>query len=244
MANYPRNLLVFEGSVFHVTWQCHNKDWLLNSEFAKALYYDLLLKYKTIYDVIFFSYCLMDNHVHLTGRCSSQKLFSDFFRVVNGCFSKILNKHVGRRGQVIMDRFKSPTMETDDDLMNVIIYNDLNPRRTVNMVHPKKHKWSSYHHYAFGKEDPLLTEPEFYKNLGKTLQERQIKYRTMIDEIIENDHRAPACPYKKDDSYVCFIGNPLWVQERYERLMTNIRVQRKEWQDRHRQMLESRAYYE
>src|SRR3989339_143650 len=238
MANYPRSLLVFEGSVFHVTWQCHNKDWLLKSEFAKALYYELLLKYKMVYDIIIFSYCLMDNHVHMTGRCASQKLFSDFFRVVNGCFSRSINKHFCRRGQVVMDRFKSPTMETDDDLMSVIIYNDLNPKRTTNNIHPKNHKWSSYHHYAFGQEDPLLTDPEFYIGLGNTAHDRQNKYRLMIEEIIANDHRTPICPYRKDDGYICFIGNPLWVQTCHERLMKKVRLRRKEWQDRHRQFFE------
>ena len=72
-----------------------------------------------------------------------------------------------------MDRFKSPTMETDDDLMNVMIYNDLNPYRTRKKTHPKSYKWSSYQHYAYGKQDPLLTEPECYKALGKTSQQRQ-----------------------------------------------------------------------
>ncbi len=236
MANYPRSLIVGDGSVFHVTWKCHNNDWLLGSEFAKKTYYDLLLKYKDLYGVQIFSYCLMDNHPHLTGQCKSQKLFSDFFRVVNSCFAKTLNRHLKRKGQAVMDRFKSPTMQTDDDLMSVIIYNDLNPFRTIKQTHPKNFKWTSYHHYAYGNEDPLLTDPECYLSLGKTAKERQSNYRHMIDEIIKDDHHAPKCPYKNNKSFLCFIGNPNWVEKRFKKLAQETKRLKREWRDRHKQM--------
>jgi len=212
MANYPRSLIIGDDSVFHVTWKCHNNDWLLESEFAKEIYYKLLVKYKNYYGIKIFSYCFMDNHPHLTGQCKSQKLFSDFFRVVHSCLAKQLNRHLKRKGQAVMDRFKSPTMETDDDLMNVMIYNDLNPYRTRKKIHPKSYKWSSYQHYAYGKKDPLLTEPECYKELGKTSQQRQKNYRFMINEIVKDDHRAPKCPYRQREGVVCFIGNPHWAE--------------------------------
>ena len=237
MANYPRSLIVVDGSVFHVTLKCHNNDWLLGSEFAKELYYELLIKYKNYYGVEFFSYCFMDNHPHLTGRCKSQKLFSDFFRVVHSCFSKQLNKELKRKGQTVMDRFKSPTMQSDENLMNVIIYNDLNPYRTVKQTHPKKYKWSSYQHYAYGKEDRLLTDPECYKALGKTSSAREKNYRFMINEIIKNDHKAPKCPYRNESNFVCFIGNPQWVEKRFKLLRKIVNKKRKEWQDRHEEFL-------
>ncbi|MFH1356335.1 MAG: transposase, partial [bacterium] len=195
MANYPRSLIVYDGSIFHVTWQCHNEDWLLSSHFAKKLYFELLLKYKCAYRMTFFSYCLMDNHIHLTGQCESQIMLSRFFKVVNSCFAKAINKFLKRKGQVVMDRYKSPVIETDEDLMSVITYNDLNPYRTIRKTHPKDYEWSSYAHYAYGKQDPLLTEPEFYITLGNTAKERQKKYRYMTNEIIKDDHRTHKCPY-------------------------------------------------
>jgi len=237
MANYPRSLIVHDGSVFHVTWKCHNNDWLLSSEFAKKLYYELLLKYKHYYGIQIFSYCFMDNHPHLTGQCETQKKLSDFFRVVNSCFVKSLNRHLKRKGQAVMDRFKSPVMETDEDLMNVMIYNDLNPYRTVKGTRPKEHKWSSYHHYAYGKEDPLLTEPECYKEMGKTAKKRQKNYRLMIEEIMKDDHRMPKCPYRKNEGYLCFVGNPVWVEKRYHALKKVASKLRKEWQERHQEFL-------
>jgi len=44
MAYRPRYTIVCDGCSFHVTWQCHNHEWFLREEWAKQLYYDLLLK--------------------------------------------------------------------------------------------------------------------------------------------------------------------------------------------------------
>ncbi|MFA4873924.1 MAG: transposase [bacterium] len=106
MAYRPRYTIVCDGCSFHVTWQCHNRDWLLREDWAKRLYYGLLLQYKDKYNVQIHSYQLMENHPHLTGTMTSKKGFSDFFRVVNNLFARKYNKRHKRRGQVVMDRFK------------------------------------------------------------------------------------------------------------------------------------------
>ena len=236
MANYPRSLIVFDGDIFHVTWKCHNDEWLLSSEFSKRLYYELLVKYKDAYGLEFYSYCFMDNHPHLTGRCVTQKQMSDFFRVVNSCFAKKMNQFLKRKGQMVMDRFKSPTMDNQNDLLSVIIYNDLNPSRTVKGIHPKDFKWSSYRHYAYGKKDALLTHPGCYKMLGKTDKERQKKYREMIQEIFQNDERVlKKCPYRKESGKILFfIGDPVKIQVKYENLQKHYQEKKTKLKDRFR----------
>jgi len=104
MPSLPRVAILEDSSLFHVTWQSHNQDWLLEEKWVKELYYQLLLKYKDRYSVQIYSYCFMDNHIHLSGRLKDLKSFSDFFRVVNSYFARTYNKEVKRRGQVVMDR--------------------------------------------------------------------------------------------------------------------------------------------
>lgn len=220
MANYPRSSIVYDGAIFHVTWKCHNEDWLLASEFAKQTYYNLLLKYKERYKIKIYSYCFMANHPHLTGTCESQELFSDFFRVVNSCFAKALNKQLKRKGQVVMDRFKSPVIQTQTYLRNVMIYNDLNPFRTKQMQDPRRYKWSSFHHYASGTKDPLITEPNWYVGLGADESARQKKYKELVYDIIDSDISKMRAPYREASKTTCFVGNPLWVKERAQALAT------------------------
>ncbi len=215
MASYPRYMIVEDGSTFHVTWQCHNHHWLLKEDWAKKLYYALLLKYKSRYGVKIHSYSFMDNHPHLTGTMSSKEQFSALFRVVNSLFAKAINKRFKRKGQVVMDRFKSPRIETDKDLLQVMIYIDFNPFRAGKVSHPQDYQYSSYGYYAYGKEDPLIDPPETYLALGKTPQTRRKVYREMVEYILKRDGNL-----KKNYSNTYFIGNPAWVIKRYNYLQS------------------------
>ena len=126
MPYLPRYLIISDDSHFHVTWQCHNKDWLMKWDWAKEIYYNLLLKYKDKHGIDIYAYNLMDNHPHLAGHLQSKEAFSAFFRLVNGLFARAVNKRLKRRGQVVMDRFKSPRIETDEYMINAMAYIDMN----------------------------------------------------------------------------------------------------------------------
>ena len=228
MPSFPRYYILEDQSLFHVTWKCHNEDWLLKTDWAKKHYYDLLLKYKDQYGVQIYAYCLMDNHIHLTGKLQSLKNFSDFFRVVNSCFARFYNKRVERRGQVVMDRFKSPRIETEADLLKVMFYIDLNPKRAGKVIHPKKNIFSSYNYYAYGKKDALVTSAPTYLGLGKTRKERQKIYQELISKILKYDWKV-----KKPYSSIPFIGNPIWVNQRIKTLKEAQANYYRDWKIRH-----------
>jgi len=220
----PRYALIEDQSTFHVCWQCHNKNFLLKSDWAKRTYVELLTKFKTRYKVKIRNLCLMSNHFHLTGYCEKAKLLSDFFRVVNSLFARKFNKKHGRRGQVVMDRFKSPLIKTGEDLLNVMLYIDLNPKRAQMVKHPRDYPWSSYSFYAYGKANPLIDPPESYLSLGKTPEERQKRYRELVEEILRNDWKE-----KKPYSSVPFIGDPDWIKEKTEELKKKRRMLKVRW---------------
>lgn len=214
MPRIPRKQIVSEGSLFHVTWQCHNKDFLLKPHWAKKILYRLLLKHKDRYKMTIFSYIIMDNHLHISGKSPSLRNFSRYFQVVHTSFAKMINKRNNRIGQVIRDRFKSPLLQNEKALFQEMIYHDLNEVRCGKSNDPGKNELSSYPHYAFGKKDHLLTEPDFYIKLGKTPKQRQNTYRIMVLEILVN------APRKKDGQYTeeLFVGDPIWVKSKYKEL--------------------------
>lgn len=204
-------MIICDDSYFHVTWLCHNRDWLIRWEWAKQIYYDLLLKYKDKYGVEFYSYNLMDNHPHLIGHLRSKHEFSTFFQLVNGLFARAVNKRLRRKGQVVMDRFKSPRIESDGHMLKVMSYSDLNQYRAGKVKHPKHNKWSSYQYYAYGKKDPLITPSPSYLALGNTDAEQQHAYRCMVESLIENADTI-------NISHTYFIGDPEWVIKKYMEL--------------------------
>lgn len=232
MAYLARKDIIFAGAIFHVTWQCHNESWFLEDDFMKKLYYDLLLKYKNRYGVEFYSYCLMDNHPHLTGKTAMAEGISMLMQTVNSQLAKAINKKFKRKGQAIMDRFKSPRINTDNDLLNVMNYNDLNSLRTRKRIHPKDYKWCSYGYYAHGKPDPLITVSPAYLTLGNTDEERQVEYRRMVEAVIEEQGLE-----KRDYSRALYIGEPAWVKARYDEIKEIQRIKRAAYLTRQRRMI-------
>jgi putative transposase len=215
MAYLPRYFIVCDGCSFHVTWQCHNKDWLLQWNWAKRLYYDLLLKYKDRYRIQIHSYHFMENHPHLTGTMQSMELFSNFFRVVNNLLARKINKQLTRRGQVVMDRFKSPRIQDDAHMIKAMTYGDLNGVRAGRDKSPEESKWSSYAYYAYGKDDPLVTPAPSYLALGATEEERQRVYRAMTQELM--------LQARINISNTSFIGDPDWVKRQYQELQEQMK---------------------
>ncbi len=211
MAYLPRREIVYDGVSFHVTWQCHNKDWLLKWDWAKRIYYDLLVKYKEKYGVVFHAYSFMDNHPHLIGTLTDREQFSHFFQTVHSQFARQVNKRLKRRGQVVMDRFKSPRIESDEHMLKAMAYVDLNPHRAGKVAHPKKNEWSSYRYYAHGKDDPLITPSPSYMALGRTAIERQQEYRGIVEAMMFQRRRM-------NISNTPFIGDPDWVLAQYREL--------------------------
>lgn len=126
-----------------------------------------------------------------------------------------------------MDRFKSPVIQTDTELLKVMQYIDLNPKRAQIAPHPKDYRWSSYHYYAHGKKDPLLTPPEMYLKMGPTPKARQKIYREMVEAVLKNDWKE-----KRPYSSTSFIGNPIWVEFKSQQLQAFQKRQRKEWKER------------
>jgi len=215
MPYLPRYQIIFDDAFFHVTWQCHNKDWLLRWNWTKKLYYELLLKYKDKYGIHIYSYCFMDNHPHLSGKLGSKEEFSAFFRIVNSVFARTVNKRLKRRGQLVMDRFKSPQIQNDEHLLTVMTYIDLNPYRAGKVKHPRGNEWSSFNYYAQGTEDELITPAPSYLALGETDAARQKIYREMVSELMLNKK-------KLEISHTYFIGNPEWVIKKYHEMKSSL----------------------
>ncbi|MFH1728816.1 MAG: hypothetical protein ABIA04_10425 [Pseudomonadota bacterium] len=213
MPHKPRYLLIEDGSTFHCFWQFHNKDYFFSSAWAKNLYYKLLLIYKDTYDVTFYNYDFMDNHFHSTGTCSDRDLLSAFYHRVHTIFANAYNKKHNRFGQVFRDRFKTIAIERDKDLLKVMHYIDLNPKRATKVSHPKQNRFSSFHYYAYGKKDPLITPAPAYLKLGKAAKLRQRKYRQMIEILLKSDWNNKM-PYSSN----LFIGSDEWIECKTKKL--------------------------
>lgn len=158
----------------------------------------------------------MDNHPHIVGHCETVKDFSEYFHRVNSILARYINQISSRKGQVIMDRFRSPQIETDRYLQTVVHYVDLNPVRAGICKRAKDYRWSSYNSHAHGKIDPLLDSlPE-----GLKLEARVFEKLSLFILLKGRTTMPMYCR-----SY--FIGSPHWVKSR-RRVLFDALEKRKE----------------
>ena len=211
MARVPRVFLVAENSTNHCTWRSHGHALVLESEEACRTFLSLVRKYKDRFGIQVLSYCLMGTHPHVMCRATEgQKAFSDFWKAVNWGFAHWHNRRTQGRGQVVMERLRSPRIQDARHQLEVMRYGDMNPVRAKLVDSPKRWAWSSHRHYAYGERDDLITDAPEYLALGRTGPERRRAYL----HLFARELTGPYLSRRRDLVEVPFIGEQTWVTGR------------------------------
>jgi putative transposase len=216
MPRIRRSLLVSEETTNHCTWRSHDHSLVFEEPGARRKFLELLARYKAPHGIRIHSYCLMGTHPHVV--CSAtrgQLAWSAFWKIVNQCFAHWYNQRCARRGQVVMERLRSPRIQTNDrgrHMLNVMRYGDLNPVRAGLVRSPKDWPWSSYRHYAFGEENELIDDAPEYLELGRTAARRRKAYQALLALERSRDLLV------KRREYVLgpFVGTESWIASRLE----------------------------
>ena len=207
-----RVFLVAEDSTNHCTWRSHNHSRVFEEPGARTKFLDLLGRYKAGHGIRIHAYCIMGTHPHVV--CTSmrgQVAFSAFWKVVNQCFARWYNRRCQRRGQVVMERLRSPRIQPDGrHLLTVMRYGDLNPVRANLVRSARDWPWSSYRHYAFGEQNPLIDDAPDYVGLGRTGTERRKAYQALLSLPLSRRLRV----LRPELVVAAFVGDDLWVARR------------------------------
>lgn len=207
----------------HLYWRCHNREFYLEDNNVKDLYMKCIddsLEYKKQgEDCHIHAYCVMSNHFHqsVTYYNGSSRL-SKFMRYAHDLFGARYNRSQGRSGKVAEGRPKTPRVQNDYHAMRLHFYIEANPIRAKfrTLENLKSYIYSSYGFYAYGIRTRFthrLTIPTWYQNLGKTLRERQSKYRKLFREYIEKDLGSQNGVFLNRA-----IGDSLWIDQYLQEL--------------------------
>jgi putative transposase len=211
----PRFHLVDRDSTNHCTWRAHDHERVFEEPGARARFLELVAQYKVKHGIRIHSYCLMGTHPHVvTTADKGHEEFSRFWKVVNQRFARWYNVRKGRRGQVVMERLRSPRIQDGAHQLTVMRYGDLNPVRAGLARSPKDWEWSSYRHYAFGEPNPLIDDAVEYLALGRTGPERRKAYRALFAIPLSETLRER----RPDLVERPFVGDASWIASRLEAL--------------------------
>ncbi len=149
-----------------------------------AVYLDKLKSYSRQHQVSVHGYVLMTNHVHLLMTPKTERGVSQLMQSLGRYYVRYINHAYNRSGTLWEGRYKSTLIDSDNYLLTVSRYIELNPVQAGMVEHPAEYPWSSYHYNALRKPIKLITPHPLYQGLAKTEKTRQEQYTALFEHKI------------------------------------------------------------
>ena len=152
MPRKPRKLS--STGIYHIILRSVNQHIIFedDSDYHKFLY--ILSDCKMKYSIEIYAYCLMNNHIHILMKSSSEKL-SSFFQSLGSKFVRWYNNKYLRSGHLFQERFHSTAIETDHAFLAALVYIHNNPIKASMCRYPSEYYWSSCSTY-YGRKNSLV----------------------------------------------------------------------------------------
>ncbi|MFH1753159.1 MAG: transposase [Candidatus Omnitrophota bacterium] len=123
----------------------------------KNIYLDLLREYALDAGINFWTYSLMDNHVHHIAVPDNEESFARGFGEVHRRYTRMINFREGWRGYLWQGRFASYPLE-ESHLYAAMRYVELNAVRAGLVKRAEEYQWSGARSHVLNIKDDLLSD--------------------------------------------------------------------------------------
>lgn len=171
----------------HVTQRGVNRCATFLDDEDRDHYLRLLIRRSRELDVYVHAYVLMSNHIHLLLSAFKAGSISRFLRQVGSGYVAAFNRRHQRTGTLWEGRFKSCLVDTEDYLLSVYRYIELNPVRASMVDDPESYMWSSIHANLANRWDPLVTPHEAFLAIASDSTVRVSTYRAWLQAGVSCD---------------------------------------------------------
>lgn len=183
MARLPRYSL--PGVPQHVIQRGNNRQPIFAAEADYQAYLDWLRQAADQRGLSIHAYVLMTNHVHLLVTPEQEESIGKALQSLGRRYVQYFNFTYGRTGTLWEGRYRATVVQAETYLVTCSRYIEMNPVRAGMVKSPAHYRYSSYRHNAQGRQDPLLTEHEVYRRLGRTHAARIDAYRALFHAPVE-----------------------------------------------------------
>ena len=185
MPRLNRSDYLYDGCVVHARLQINNGEFLFSTDQHFKLWEEITLRYLKKYPTVTMSgYIWMSNHCHMTLETDKALDISKFMHDMAWRYAKEFNKMHHRKGHLFQQRFRCSVIDKDEYEKIAKRYIYRNQVRAGMVQHVKQTKWSSYHYYAYGKPDPLITPFRTFNSFGVTKKIRMLEFRKFVEEMM------------------------------------------------------------
>ena len=178
MARLPRYFV--PDQPLHVIQRGNDRQPIFAKEDDYLFYLDCLRDAAARHRLAIHAYVLMTNHVHLLASPQQEQSVAKTLQSVGRRYVQYFNYTYGRSGTRWEGRYRATLLDSETYLMACYRYIELNPVRAGMVAHPREYRWSSYRCHAEGETDPLVTDHELFRRLGRSATARQAAYRALF----------------------------------------------------------------
>lgn len=164
----------------HVIQRGNNKQRIF---FAKEDYTQYLLwlaDAADAYGCAIHAYVLMPNHVHFLLTPGKKDSLSRMMQSLGRRYVRYINDKHARSGTLWEGRYRAAPIDAGAYFLSCCRYIETNPVRARLAKHPRDYPWSSYPAHATGVADEAVSAHLLLKRLGRSIAERQKKYRALV----------------------------------------------------------------
>lgn len=138
----PRKPRIFtDTGIYHIILRGNNKQNLFCDNKDRYFLLNRMKKYSEELNISIFSYCLMNNHIHIL--LKAKDTLSLFVQKLANSYVYYFNKKYERTGHLFQGRFKSEPVNNDFYFKTVLRYILQNPIK-AGILDFKTYKWSSF----------------------------------------------------------------------------------------------------
>ncbi len=182
-----RSRVIVPKMPVHVVQRGNNRQACFFQAADYAVYLSKLKESAEKFNVKIHCFVLMTNHVHLLLQASDYHGISNVMQSLGRYFVRYINTTYNRTGTLWEGRFKSSLVNSEEYLLKVYQYIELNPVRANMVAHPKEYIWSSYHANGSNKHISMITPHPLYLSLGKNSASRKHAYNCLIEEQLSGE---------------------------------------------------------
>ena len=172
----------------HVIQRGNNRSACFFDERDYRYYLDWLSRAASDHGVAIHAYVLMTNHVHMLATPCQPKALATMMQSLGRRYVRYVNRAYARTGTLWEGRYKAGPVDSDDYLLRVYRYIELNPVRASIVRFAGEYRWSSFSVNSGGSESDWLKPHAVYLALGRDSKERTQAYRALfMDEFNPED---------------------------------------------------------
>jgi len=169
----------------HIIHRGNNRQACFSCEADFIAYIGWLKEYANKYEVAIHAWVLMTNHVHLLCTPKKSDGISSMMQSIGRQYVRYFNYTYQRTGTLWEGRYKSCLVQSEEYLLHLYRYIELNPVRANMVNEPSEYSWSSYQINALGKESSLCSPHRLYLALGLDKKACEIAYRGLFKAHVD-----------------------------------------------------------